>query len=104
MSRRENRSDFAEHPSCPKARAEIADRREDLIDRLISWANQNSGSHNQPGLEAIAQLVARTISPEIESEPTFMRGPETEELLAIRWKKEIPDTPKVLLNGHLDTV
>ncbi len=74
-----------------------------LRDRLIRWANQNSGSDNLPGLAAMLGLL--------EADFAALPGVTTERVpcantaaqaLRVRYRPEAPH--QVLLSGHFDTV
>lgn len=104
MSRSEETCKFVEHAACQRARADIAARRPELEEQLLTLAKINSGSYNPDGLERVAKALVESVSRLLPSPPEFIRHPETSELLALRWQQSHPDTPHVLLNGHLDTV
>jgi len=74
-----------------------------LRDRLIGWANQNSGSDNLPGLAAMLDLLEAdfTALPGVTSERVACANPSAQ-ALRVRYR---PDAPQqVLLSGHFDTV
>src|SRR6185295_6119515 len=74
-----------------------------LRDRLIRWANQNSGSDNLPGLAAMLDLLEadfRTL-PGMTTERVACKG-TTALALRVRFQPKAPK--RVLLSGHYDTV
>ena len=74
-----------------------------LRDRLIRWCNQNSGSHNFAGLEAMRALLAADFSrlPGASVEHLPLNDTPAR-ILRIRVR---PDAPvQLLLSGHYDTV
>ncbi|MEZ5276778.1 MAG: hydrolase [Opitutaceae bacterium] len=82
--------------------------RPEMIDRLVRWADQNSGSLNGPGLKAMQALVqadfdrlpgAFSTLPLDQSAPGAGPGE-----VMLRWQCR-PEAPiQVLFNGHFDTV
>lgn len=104
MSSRNDRPAFAEHALCPKARNAIASRQSELEDQLLALANINSGSHNPAGLEQVAAAILSGMGAFVDVPPKFVRDPDSGELIALQWKQHVSDGPRVLLNGHLDTV
>ena len=104
MSCTEDRSEFVEHAECQRARAAIGARQAELEAQLLDLANINSGSYNSEGLEQVALALVKHARQALPEKPDFIRHPQTGELTALRWQRIAPNTPRVLLNGHLDTV
>ena len=93
----------------------IAHREEETVRRLIRWAEQNSGSTNGPGLEAMARLLeVDLVCLEGDAERVVLapaqwvddRGELRErslgDALRIRKRQDVPI--QLLLVGHMDTV
>ena len=92
----------------------IARSEEETVRRLIRWSEQNSGSTNGPGLEAMARLLEVDLAClEGDAERVVLapaqwvddRGELRERSLgdALRIRKR-PDVPiQLLLVGHMDT-
>jgi glutamate carboxypeptidase len=74
-----------------------------LRDRLIRWCNQNSGSENFTGLEAMRGLLATAFAalPGATVEHVPLAGTPAQ-ALRIRVRPEAPH--QLLLSGHYDTV
>lgn len=71
-----------------------------LTRRLVSWANTNSGSRNDAGLDAMADVLAaalRLLPCEVDTLPAGERR-----IVRARCRPEA--SIKVLCNGHYDTV
>lgn len=82
--------------------------RPEMIDRLVRWADQNSGSLNGPGLRAMQALVRADFDrlpgvfsalPLDQSAPGAGSGE-----VMLRWRCRPKAPLQVLFNGHLDTV
>lgn len=94
---------------------ELAAKKDELVQTLLSWSSQNSGSHNSEGLKAMRALLsvrAERLGGEVrecELTPGLYVTPQGE-------KKEVsyvpaleitkrPDAPvQLVLTGHFDTV
>ena len=77
-----------------------------LVDRVIRWANINSGSSNRSGLNRVAEMILgdfQELKPD-ESALLFLPEAGASPRPLIRLQKR-PDAPrKILFFGHLDTV
>ncbi|MDQ8184571.1 hypothetical protein [Pelagicoccus sp. SDUM812002] len=93
--------DFQRTPRLPKGTGRY---RSELEEQLIKWANLNSGSHNPACLEQAAQTLTDTLDSQLPVDAGVLRDPQSQSLLALLRKQERPQTPRVLLHGHLDTV
>lgn len=90
------------HPIIPPAIAALPTRASELQAQLIRWANQNSGSDNFAGLDAMLALL----------HPAFATLPGTVGEVALRGTTARalrvtvrPEAPfQLLLSGHYDTV
>lgn len=87
----------------PASIAQLNQRTASLQALLIRWAEQNSGSHNAAGLQAMRALLAaefaRLADATVEPPSSAAAGPHA---LQVRVR---PDAPiQVLLSGHYDTV
>ncbi len=74
-----------------------------LRDRLIRWANQNSGSDNLAGLAAMLDLLEADFAalPGVKAERVACTGTPAQ-ALRIQFQPKAPQ--QVLLSGHFDTV
>ena len=74
-----------------------------LRDRLIRWANQNSGSDHLAGLAAMLALLEADFSalPGVKTERVPCANTSAQ-ALRVRYRPEAPQ--QVLLSGHYDTV
>lgn len=74
-----------------------------LRDRLIRWANQNSGSENLAGLAAMLDLLEADFAalPGVKAERVPCANTPAQ-ALRVRYRPEAPR--QVLLSGHFDTV
>ncbi len=74
-----------------------------LRDRLIRWANQNSGSDNLAGLAAMLDLLEADFAalPGVKTGRVACIG-TTAQALRVRFQPQAP--LQILLNGHFDTV
>lgn len=82
--------------------------REKMVERLVRWANQNSGSHHAEGLEAMQVLVREGFDPlpgTFSTPPLDDAHPDAGPgRIMLRWRCR-PEAPiQVLFSGHLDTV
>lgn len=88
---------------------------ESMVDRIMQWANINSGSFNVPGLERMAAVLTQAFSV-LECEGNVFSLPPIEHVDSMGISKRIdigpalrfwkrPEAPiQVLLVGHMDTV
>src|SRR5512145_607877 len=80
----------------------IAARAPQMEERLVEWANLNSGSHHRSGLERMAALLAARFSElggAVETAP--LEGAQGPLVHAVKR----PEAPiQILLSGHFDTV
>ncbi|MBK1875968.1 hydrolase [Pelagicoccus mobilis] len=104
MSRLENSQCFEEHPACREVRRSLAQREAELVEQLVRLADINSGSYNPDGHHLVANAVIESVEGFIPNPVERLTNPQNGELLALRWRHITPNTPRVLLNGHLDTV
>jgi len=74
-----------------------------LRDRLIRWANQNSGSDSLSGLAAMLDLLETDFAalPGVKTERVACANTSAQ-ALRVRFRPEAPQ--QVLLSGHFDTV
>jgi glutamate carboxypeptidase len=81
----------------------IAEQRHTMLDRLIAWANLNSGSHNRNGLAAMLEALAADFG-RLPARMEKVKLPEPAHGRALRLRCR-PEAPiQVLLCGHMDTV
>lgn len=74
----------------------------EMIERLLAWANHNSGSENTPGLIAMGEMIEAAIGEfgvEVRRLPIGDDG-----RFALCARKEVAGRTRVLLSGHFDTV
>jgi len=77
-----------------------------LIERVIAWANENSGSRNEAGLNRVAEQIQREfqdLDPD-NSALQFLGEDATARCPLLRLAKRPNTRKKVLFFGHLDTV
>lgn len=97
-------TDLQEHPACEVARAAIAERGPQLTQTLEAWANCNSGSDNRDGILQMSELV-RDHAGFLPGSAITLVSPLDQQPCALQWQySPHDDVPRVLLNGHLDTV
>ncbi len=99
-----NTTSLEEHPACEDARVYLAGRSTEMIETLRTWADQNSGSDNVAGIERMAELV-KEHALFLPGKFSPLTAPDSDTTCALRWEHmPRPGLPRVLLNGHLDTV
>jgi glutamate carboxypeptidase len=84
----------------------IKGERDRLIERVIDWANINSGSTNEPGLSCLAEKLQsefQELDPD-DSTLQFLFGASTARSPLLRLAKRRDRPEKILFFGHLDTV
>lgn len=93
----------------------IATQKERMIALVAKWSRISSHSYDVEGLAQMADALSTEVAPLAHTIETFTLEPQcdfdeegrtlTRPLgKAISFKKSLPNTPSVLLNGHLDTV
>jgi glutamate carboxypeptidase len=89
-----------------KPHAWIKGERDRLIERVIDWANINSGSANEPGLNRVAEKLQsefQELDPD-DSALQLLLGADAARSPLLRLAKRLDSPKKVLFFGHLDTV
>lgn len=87
----------------PVSIANLRPQADVLRDRLIAWANINSGSRNLGGLAQMREVLAAAFAelPAVDVTAVPLAGTEAQ-ALRVRCRPEAPR--QVLLSGHYDTV
>jgi glutamate carboxypeptidase len=98
-------SDPAVATACQATAEWLAARSDGLAETLVAWAECNSGSDNQAGLLQLADLIT-AYADFLPVSPETLYDPVDGEPCALRWRCNPGDSslPRVLLNGHIDTV
>jgi len=95
------------HPVCAEVNASIAARQDELVETLHQWANLNTGSANEMGLGAFADVL-RDYTDFLPSDSTTISHGNPPKPCGLSWSCNDGEAemglPRVLLNGHLDTV
>ena len=84
----------------------IKGERDRLLERVVDWANINSGSANEPGLSHVAEKLQsefQDLDPD-DSTLQFLSGIGAARSPLLRLAKRPGRPKKVLFFGHLDTV
>ena len=87
-----------------KATEWINAQRTELLQRVVAWANINSGSRNVPGLQAAAKTIYADFQ---ATEPEFselLRPNQTDSGPIAIFRKRTRAAQQLLFFGHLDTV
>jgi glutamate carboxypeptidase len=89
-----------------KPHAWITGERDRLIEQVIDWANINSGSANEPGLNRVAEKLQSEFQ-ELDPDDSTLQvlfGAGAARSPLLRLAKRLDNPKKVLFFGHLDTV